>query len=151
MKTLRGDLLAYALNGRLPVIVHGCNCFCNFGAGIAKQVKNTFPEAFDADKRTVAGNKNKLGTLSITQVVRGSRGITIVNAYTQYRYGGGVVNADYDAIDKCFQQIRDEFGGLNMAIGYPLIGCGLAGGDWSIVRPIIDENLKGLDHYLVVK
>lgn len=51
MKTLRGDLLAYALNGKINVIVHGCNCFCNMGAGIAKQIKNTFPEAFDADKK----------------------------------------------------------------------------------------------------
>ena len=151
MKTLRGDLLAYALNGRLNVIIHGCNCFCNFGAGIAKQIRNTFPEAFDADKKTKVGNKDKLGTISYAEVIRGSKGITIVNAYTQFAFGGGRVNADYDAIDSCFQQIRDQFAGRNLAIGYPLIGCGLAGGDWSIVRPIIDENLKGLDHYLIIK
>lgn len=34
-------------------------------------------------------------------------------------------------------------------IGYPRIGAGLAGGDWSIIGAIIDEELHGLDHTLV--
>lgn len=97
------------------------------------------------------GDRHKLGTISLAEVVRGSKGITIVNAYTQYRYGGGVVNVDYDAIDSCFKRIRTLFSGSNLSIGYPLIGCGLAGGDWSIVRPIIDKNLEGMMHYLVIK
>jgi hypothetical protein len=34
-------------------------------------------------------------------------------------------------------------------IGYPKIGAGLARGDWSVIAPIIDEQLAGEDHTLV--
>jgi O-acetyl-ADP-ribose deacetylase (regulator of RNase III) len=34
-------------------------------------------------------------------------------------------------------------------IGYPKIGAGLAGGDWSIIEEIIDRELEGEDHTLV--
>ena len=35
-------------------------------------------------------------------------------------------------------------------IGSPMIGAGLAGGDWGIISNIIDECLEGMDHTLVV-
>ena len=52
MKTVRGDLLKLALDGHFDVIVHGCNCQCVMGAGIALSIKNAFPEAFAADLAT---------------------------------------------------------------------------------------------------
>jgi O-acetyl-ADP-ribose deacetylase (regulator of RNase III) len=38
MKTVTGDLLALALCGEFDVIVQGCNCFCQMGAGIALSI-----------------------------------------------------------------------------------------------------------------
>jgi O-acetyl-ADP-ribose deacetylase (regulator of RNase III) len=35
-------------------------------------------------------------------------------------------------------------------IGYPKIGAGLAGGDWNIISSIIDKELIGEDHTLVL-
>src|SRR5262245_29107160 len=46
MKVVRGDLVKLALDGRFEVIIHGCNCQCEMGAGIAKVIKQTFPEAY---------------------------------------------------------------------------------------------------------
>jgi len=40
MKIVNGDLIKMALAGEFDVIVHGSNCFCNFGAGIAKQIRD---------------------------------------------------------------------------------------------------------------
>ena len=34
-------------------------------------------------------------------------------------------------------------------IGYPKIGAGLAGGDWTLIASIIEEELAGEDHTLV--
>ena len=34
-------------------------------------------------------------------------------------------------------------------IGYPLIGAGLAKGDWQVISKIIDTELAGTDHTLV--
>ena len=44
--------------------------------------------------------------------------------------------------------MKAEFSGLR--IGYPLIGAGLAGGDWGIIEKTISEELEGEDHSLVV-
>ena len=151
MKIRRGDLITLALANVYDVIVQGCNCFNTMGAGFARQIRNVFPEAYEADLRTKRGDKNKLGTFSSASVVRGNHGITIINAYTQYRYGSDTPDVDYAAIDSVFKALRTEYEGKNMRIGYPKIGCGLAGGDWSIVSNIINTNLQGMDHTLVIK
>lgn len=36
MKTIQGNFIHLAQNGEFDLIVHGCNCFCTMGAGIAK-------------------------------------------------------------------------------------------------------------------
>ena len=48
MNVVDGDLIKLALNGTFDVIVHGANCQCTMGAGIAKAIKATFPEAYEA-------------------------------------------------------------------------------------------------------
>lgn len=59
-----GNLLTMAQNGDFDVIAHCANCFCTFGAGIALQIKETFPEAYVVDCETKAGDLAKLGTIS---------------------------------------------------------------------------------------
>jgi len=149
MNIIQGDLLALALQGRFDVIVHGCNCQCAMGKGIALSIKQQFPEAYEADLKTTKGDRAKLGSITTAEIVR-PRAIrfTIVNAYTQFDYRHGPqINADYDAIRAAFKEVKRRFAGQR--IGYPKIGAGLARGDWSIIAPMIDEELAGEDHTLV--
>jgi O-acetyl-ADP-ribose deacetylase (regulator of RNase III) len=44
MKTVVGDLIQLALNGEFDVIIHGCNCQCVMGKGIALSVKKYSPK-----------------------------------------------------------------------------------------------------------
>lgn len=147
MKEVTGDLLVLALQGKFDVIVHGCNCFCNMGAGIAKTIKKQFPEAYAADQETLPADHAKLGSYSQASIVRGDTRFIIVNAYTQYDWRGNSVKADYAAIRKVFASLRHDFAGLRIA--YPLIGAGLARGDWDQIAAIIDAELAGMDHTLV--
>ena len=55
MNVITGDLLRFALDGRFDVIVHGCNCQCAMGKGIALSIKEQFPEAYAADLATAKG------------------------------------------------------------------------------------------------
>jgi O-acetyl-ADP-ribose deacetylase (regulator of RNase III) len=142
---IQGDLIKMAKNGDFDVIVHGCNCFCNMGKGIAAQIKKEFPDAYRADTYTERGSKTKLGGLSF---VRMKEGLVVVNAYTQYDYRGSEPNIDYTALRSAFKKIKKEFAGRK--IGYPKIGAGLAGGDWNVIKEIISEELKGENHTLVV-
>lgn len=148
MKTIKGDLLTLAQNGHFDVIVHGCNCFHTMGAGIAKTIAMKYPQALLADKATAKGQKDKLGNISTADIVDSGSEFTIVNAYTQFHWKGNGRRADYDAIRSCFEKIVHTF--PNARIGYPLIGAGLAGGDWNTIAPIIDTELDGLDHTLVI-
>ena len=147
MKIIEGDLLKLALNKEFDVIIHGCNCYCSMGAGIAQSVKKIFPEAFEVDEKTINGSKEKMGTISYAKVFRNTHEIIIVNAYTQYHWKGKGVLVDYDAIKSVMKIISKKFYGKRIA--YPMIGAGLAGGDWNIISKIIDSALKGEDHTLV--
>lgn len=146
MKTIKGDLIKLAIDGQFDVIVHGCNCFHTMGAGIALQIQRKFPKAFKADKETEYGDSKKLGTFSYAEIKIKDRTLYVVNAYTQYSYKGKR-NADYKAIQSAFKEIKKQF--IGQRIGYPMIGAGLAGGDWNRISKIIDKELEGEDHTLV--
>lgn len=148
MKIISGDLLALALAGEFDVIVHGCNCQCVMGKGIALSIKQQFPEAYEADLATAKGDCGKLGTISVAKIERPAAKFSVANAYTQFHWRGKGVLADYAAIRTAFQQVKQRFAGLR--IGYPKIGAGLAGGDWDIIAAIIDSELAGEEHTSVV-
>ena len=147
MKTVKGDLIKLALEKRFDVIIHGCNCMCEMGAGIAKAIRSQFPEAYEADLQTEKGSREKLGTITHATVKRNEHEVTVVNAYTQYHYMGSGVLVDYDAVRSAMRNVKQSFSGKK--IGYPKIGAGLAGGDWEVIAGIIDEELAGEDHALV--
>ena len=147
MQTEKGDLIQKARAGEFDVIVHGCNCFCTMGAGIAKTIKQIFPAAYQADLATIAGDRSKLGTYSAASVEVLTKALVIVNAYTQYQWRGGGRKADYDAIRRVFRLVKQDYTGKR--IGYPAIGAGLAGGDWSIIAAIIEEELAEEEHTFV--
>ena len=147
MKTVRGDLIKLALAGQFDVIVHGCNCMCAMGAGIAKGIKATFPEAYAADCATPKGAREKLGTISTARIERDGRVLHVVNAYTQFHWRGKKPLVDYDAIRSVMREVGRRFTGQR--IGYPRIGAGLAGGDWDRIAALIETELVGQDHTLV--
>ena len=147
MRYLKGDLIQLALSGKFDLIIHGCNCFCKMGAGIARQIRDTFPQAYLTDLETKPGDKSKLGKFSQADIRINEKALTIINGYTQYHYSGPNVLADYDAIKSLFYQIKLGFSGKR--IGYPRIGAGLARGDWKKISRIIDSQLEGENHTLV--
>lgn len=141
LKEIKGDLVKQA--HEFDVIAQGNNCFLTMGAGIAKAIKEKFPEAYERDLDTQFGNKAKLGTITYTRKTTP----IIINCYSQYKYGREKRHADYDAIRSCMKEIKQLFSGKK--IGMPRIGCGLAGGDWNVVKLIIEEELEGEDVTIV--
>lgn len=135
-----GDLLKLADEGNFDVIAHGCNCFCVMGSGIAPQIKAKYPEAYDADCATTAGDINKLGTITHTLNTKP----IVVNIYSQYDTKGrreGKMDLDYNALRSGIKAMKEKFSGKRF--GLPLIGAGLAGGDWTIIEKIIEEETRG--------
>lgn len=133
MKYNKGNLLTLFEQKEIDILVHGCNCFHTMGAGIAKQIKEKYKEAYEADLETNKGSKEKLGTYSLVQI---NDSQYIINAYTQYFYGGKNP-LDYEALKNVFKLINENF--ENKIIGIPKIGAGLAKGNWEFIEKIINE------------
>lgn len=143
-----GDLLQLALDGEYDLIIQGCNCMCQMGKGIALSIKKLWPEAYEADCKTLKGDANKLGTYTYAQIGN----LTICNAYTQYDWwqpGLPKQLADLEAIKDALTAIKSDWSGKKMA--YPKIGAGLAGGNWDEIYPIILEALDGEDQTLILQ
>ena len=157
MRERQGNLITLAQEGYFDVITHGCNCFCTMGAGIAPQMAKAFgADKFPMEAPQYRGDRNKMGTIDYEwqdiSIPFGKHKLVVVNSYTQFHYGrnhsdGVDMPVDYDAIKLCMRKINQEFRGKT--IGLPLIGCGLAGGDWSIVKKIIKQELNMMDPWVV--
>ena len=139
-----GDMLQAFKNKEISAMMHGCNCFNNFGAGLARNIRNLYPEASRVDHDTKAGDTQKLGQISIAKI----SDQIIFNLYTQYGYGGGVCNTNYDAVASSLLRVRKflEYSRFNGVLGIPyLMCCGLGGGSWAKVQHIIQQTFKGSD------
>lgn len=161
-KEIKGDLITMAKEGKFDIIAHGCNCFCTMGAGIAPQMSKAFlADEYPLENSINKGDINKLGQIDF-MFVKPSTGLplpsydkelgitlAVVNAYTQYHYSNKYgIPIDYDALTLCMRKINHIFKGRH--IGLPQIGCGLAGGDWVIVKNIIMTELKDMEVSVVI-
>lgn len=64
----------------------------------------------------------------------------IANVATQENFGyDGKLYASYDAIQQDLYQVFEYAYMKEYSIALPKIGCGLAGGDWSKVKVIIED------------
>ena len=136
MKYVKGDIVELAKTGQYNIIMHGCNCFCNMGSGVAVAIRKQWPGAYAADLKTEKGSPLKLGAYSIYFDEEYS--VSIVNAYTQYTYGRtGQRYVDYAAI----KQVCQTFSKSRCHILIPKIGAGLGGGDWAVIEKIFDHYL----------
>lgn len=145
MNIVYGDAIQALKNKEIEVLVHGCNCFCTMGKGVAKIIKEKYPEVYKADCNTNYGDFNKLGTIDTVYCIDGS---IIINAYTQYKYCSHKPMLDYDALRLCLRKINQNYILKTRKIGLPKIGCGLAGGEWDLVKLIIEEELPNCTIYV---
>ena len=127
------------------VICHQANCFNRMKSGIAAEIVKRYPEAVEADNRTEPGDKSKLGSYTCGV---GVDHVHIINLYGQYNYGTDTRKTDYDALKKALSEFREDYR-YSVVTGEPLtvaipknMGCGLAGGDWNVVRGIIADLFK---------
>ncbi len=143
--------------GGAQVLIHQANCYHTMASGIAREIRERYPEAYAADLATPKDSLEKLGTYSVAQVNAPSQpgaGIAgnpdgpadssvprlryIVNLYSQYGFATGNRRTSCDAMFTGLTAIRDDsrFAGLELAVPY-MIGCGLGGGNWNVVTAIL--------------
>ena len=141
-----GDLLAVPRG----LLVHGCNAQGVMGAGVAKFVRLRYPLAYRLYRERFDTEGLTLGEI-IPVVVEGTPEApvkVIVNAITQDAYGTDRIQVDYAALAQCFRHVGELARRSQLEVHFPLIGCGLAGGSWDRVAPLIEQGLAGVPAHL---
>ena len=130
------------------VIIHQVNCQGKMNSGVAKAIRDKYPQVFRAyrEKFSPESLKESEGSFNPTllgsvQLVPITKDLTVVNVFGQLSYGKKGKFTSYDALHSAFEHIYRMFGN-DEPIHIPLIGCGTGGGDWSVVQAIILGNLK---------
>lgn len=129
IKYISGD----ALTGPESVLIHGCNNRGVMGSGIAKTIREKYPASYDFYKKCYQRDHLPLGSVYTWF----NKPKTIIHCITQNGYGTDKQYADYDAIRQCIIKVNRICTTLDVAM--PKIGAGLAGGDWTIIEKIIEE------------
>ncbi|MEU5719365.1 macro domain-containing protein [Streptomyces sp. NPDC020403] len=140
---VRGDATAPQGKG-VKLIAHVCNDLGGWSKGFVLALSRRWPEpeaAYRRWHRERAGNDFGLGAVRFVQVqpylwvanMVGQRGI---------RAGSKGVPVRYEAIDTALGAVADRAEELGASVHMPRIGCGLAGGRWSRIEPLVEQRLS---------
>lgn len=125
-------------------IAHGVNCQNKMGSGIAKVLFEEYPQVKSSYHEFCSAMPLHRRLGEVQPVDCG--GLTAYNCFTQFNYGyGGNKYVSYEAIIKCFKTLNMYLKGQELAI--PRIGCGLAGGNWTVVSALINEVTPDISIY----
>jgi O-acetyl-ADP-ribose deacetylase (regulator of RNase III) len=88
--------------------------------------------------------------LGETQVVMVQPGIAVVNMIAQAgtHHGSHGPPIRYEALDECLLRVSCYAESFKASVHAPRIGCGLAGGKWDSVEPLIKKNLASVPVYI---
>ncbi|MFH8474047.1 macro domain-containing protein [Streptomyces sp. NPDC018000] len=139
---VRGDATAPQGQG-VRLIAHVCNDLGGWGKGFVLAVSRRWPEpemAYRRWYRDRAGNDFALGAAQFVQV---DPHLWVANMVGQrgLRTGSKGVPVRYEAIDTALAAVADRAVELGASVHMPRIGCGLAGGKWSRIEPLIEKRL----------
>lgn len=115
------------------IICHQVNCKHVMGAGLAAQIRRKYPRHYGDYVSRIP----HLGGLCITQI---DSDLYVVGIYGQDGYGRDKQYTQYPALKKGLAAVAKLGKEYSLPVYLPYgIGCGLAGGDWSIVSKIIER------------
>jgi O-acetyl-ADP-ribose deacetylase (regulator of RNase III) len=141
---LPGDATKPQAKG-VKVVAHVCNERGRWGKGFVLAVSRRWSEpeaAFRSWYRGRAGNDFGLGAIQLVQV---EPYLWVANMIGQHgtktsRSTGAPIR--YEAVDRCLEALADRAGALGASVHMPRIGCGLAGGRWERIEPLITHRLS---------
>lgn len=151
IKEIRGDLLDMLENGTINILCHQANCNSTFGAGIAHQIAQRFPKAYEEDKNFVTKGRiatpsERLGNFSACFLSQNPLK-AIFNLYGQYSASSKIRATNYEAIYSAMEKVSILLKNEKHTLGFPkFMSSAIAGGDWRIVRAMIEvvfENYCG--------
>jgi len=129
------------------IIAHICNDLGNWGKGFVLAISSRWetPEtAYRAWHRGRSKNDFELGSLQLVQV---APYIWVANMVAQHgmKTGSKGPPIRYEAVRKCLKKLAIEAKSLHASVHMPRLGCGLAGGRWEEIEPIVADELAEIE------
>jgi O-acetyl-ADP-ribose deacetylase (regulator of RNase III) len=128
------------------IIAHVCNDIGRWGKGFVVALSKRSPlpkQAFDSWYVDRQNNDYKLGAVQFVQI---EPDLWVANMIGQHKIkvkgDDGVPPVRYEAIDLALSKVGEKALELNATVHMPRIGCGLAGGQWELIEPLIIQNLS---------
>jgi O-acetyl-ADP-ribose deacetylase (regulator of RNase III) len=146
LRIIKGDATSPQAKGR-KVVAHVCNDLGGWGKGFVLAVSRRWPEPerdYREWHRHRAGNDFGLGA---TRLVRVAPDVWVANMVGQrgMRRGSAGPPIRYDAVECCLSTLADRADELGASVHMPRIGCGLAGGTWDRIEPLVVRTLCARD------
>jgi O-acetyl-ADP-ribose deacetylase (regulator of RNase III) len=129
------------------IVCHICNDQGLWGSGFVLSLARRWPETREAYK-ALHTDCLVLGTVQIVPV---KKDITVANMIAQHEtIRTNDHPLDYAALEVCLRAVGQLAKLQGSSVHMPRIGCGLAGGKWELILPLIRESLirENIDVYV---
>lgn len=149
---IKGDATVPQASG-IKIIAHICNDIGGWGKGFVLALSKRWDEPeveYRLWHRERSKNNFALGEIQLVKVEKyifvanmiGQRGVKVSRSEG--------VPIRYEAVEACLAKLADEAKALEASVHMPRIGCGLAGGKWEQIEPLIAQTLlaNGIDVYV---
>lgn len=148
IKYLKGDATLPQASGT-RIIAHICNDIGGWGKGFVLAISKRWKEPEEAYRAWYCDATENDFALGEIQLVQVEEDTYVANMIAQRDIkpnpSTGVLPIRYEAIETCLEKLANEAKSLNASIHMPRIGCGLAGGKWDIIEPLIVKTLIAND------
>lgn len=140
---LKGDATAPQTNGP-KVIAHVVNDIGGWGKGFVVAISRRWPKPEASYRQWHAERATNDFALGSTQIVQVEPDLYVANMIGQRstRSKSKDPPIRYDALEACLRKLHTAAEQLHATVHMPRIGCGLAGGKWEIVEPLIQNALQ---------
>jgi O-acetyl-ADP-ribose deacetylase (regulator of RNase III) len=137
-----GDATAPVADGN-KIIAHICNDIGGWGRGFVVAVSRRWPEPereYRGWYRERADGEFALGAARLVQV---EPDVWVANMIGQHGLRSGAAGPPirYEAVEQCLTTLAGHAERMEASVHMPRIGCGLAGGSWEEIEPIILRTL----------
>lgn len=139
---LAGDATVPQAKGP-KIIAHVCNDRGGWGKGFVLAVSARWQEPEKAFRRWYRERSSTDFGLGAVQVVEVGRGLWVANMVGQHgtKTGSAGPPIRYEAVDRCLMLLAEHTVKLKASVHMPRIGCGLAGGKWERIEPLLAARL----------
>ncbi len=146
IRYLKGDATSPQAAGN-KIIVHICNDIGAWGAGFVLAVSARWPQPEAEYRKWHADRAETDFALGAVQLVQVEKYVWVANLIGQRGIGTGSNGPPirYLSVDVGLAKIGDTALTLAASVHMPRIGCGLAGGKWDEIEPLIEKNLSSRD------